>query len=293
MGIPIILVVAVGLVCAVMLTIASKVFFVPVDETAAALREVLPGANCGGCGFAGCDDYANTLAADKETPCNKCPVGGPSVAAKLAEILGVEAGSDEKKVAVVMCNGSNQVSKTLLDYQGPTSCKAAAQLFGGLKECAYGCLGQGDCVQACEFGAISVVDGVARVDRNACVACGACAKACPKNLIRIAPESNQVVCFCHSQAAGAEVRKICSAGCIGCKMCEKTCKFEAVTVENNLAYIDPEKCKNCGMCAKVCPTGAIINLKQLAKLKEKAHAVETVPAANATDVAAPQENAQA
>ena len=272
MAIPVILVVAVGLVCAIMLTIASKVFFVPVDETAAALREVLPGANCGGCGFAGCDDYANQLAADHDTPCNKCPVGGPSVAAKLASILGVDAGSAEKQVAVVMCNGSHEVSNTLLDYEGPKSCKAASQLFGGLKQCAFGCLGQGDCVAACEFGAIQVVDGVARVDRNACVACGACVKACPKNLIRLAPESNQVICFCHSSASGAEVRKACSVGCIGCKQCEKVCKFDAVHVENNLAFIDPEKCKNCGMCAKVCPTTAIVNLKQLAKLKEKANA---------------------
>ena len=272
MAIPVILVVAVGLVCAIMLTIASKVFFVPVDETAAALREVLPGANCGGCGFAGCDDYANQLAADHDTPCNKCPVGGPSVAAKLASILGVDAGSAEKQVAVVMCNGSHEVSNTLLDYEGPKSCKAASQLFGGLKQCAFGCLGQGDCVAACEFGAIQVVDGVARVDRNACVACGACVKACPKNLIRLAPESNQVICFCHSSASGAEARKACSVGCIGCKQCEKVCKFDAVHVENNLAFIDPEKCKNCGMCAKVCPTTAIVNLKQLAKLKEKANA---------------------
>ena len=294
MGIPVLLVVAVGLVCAIMLTIASKVFYVPVDETAAALREVLPGANCGGCGFAGCDDYANTLAADHETPCNKCPVGGPSVAAKLAEILGVSAGSAEKQVAIVMCNGAKEVSKNLLDYEGPTSCKAATQLFGGVKQCPFGCQGLGDCVAACDFGAISVVDGVARVDRDACVACGACAKACPKNLIRIGPDSNQNVVFCSSKAGGADVRKACSVGCIGCKMCEKTCKFDAVHVENNLAYIDPEKCKNCGMCSKACPTGAIINLKQLKKLKEKAHGTAPAVVANAAATQeAATENAQA
>ncbi len=294
MGIPVLLVVAVGLVCAIMLTIASKVFYVPVDETAAALREVLPGANCGGCGFAGCDDYANTLAADHETPCNKCPVGGPSVAAKLAEILGVSAGSADKQVAIVMCNGAKEVSKNLLDYEGPTSCKAATQLFGGVKQCPFGCQGLGDCVAACDFGAISVVDGVARVDRDACVACGACAKACPKNLIRIGPDSNQNVVFCSSKAGGADVRKACSVGCIGCKMCEKTCKFDAVHVENNLAYIDPEKCKNCGMCSKACPTGAIINLKQLKKLKEKAHGTAPAVVANAAATQeAATENAQA
>lgn len=278
MGIPIILVVAVGLVCAVMLTIASKVFYVPVDETAAALREVLPGANCGGCGFAGCDDYANQLAANHDTPCNKCPVGGPTVAAKLAEILGVEAGSAEKEVAVVQCNGNCEVAGTLMEYEGMSTCKAASQLFGGLKACAFGCMGLGDCVAACEFGAIKVVNGVAKVDRNACVACGACAKACPKGLIRIAPESNQVVVFCNNSDAGAKTRKVCSVGCIGCKQCEKACKFDSVHVENNLAKIDPETCKNCGMCAKVCPTGAIINLKQLAKLKEKAAAEKAAPA---------------
>ena len=272
MGVPIILVVAVGLVCAVMLTIASKVFYVPVDETAAALREVLPGANCGGCGFAGCDDYANQLAANHDTPCNKCPVGGAAVAEKLASILGVEVGSAEKEVAVVQCNGSCDVAGTLMEYEGMQSCKAAAQLFGGLKSCPYGCMGLGDCVAACEFGAIKVVNGVAKVDRNACVACGACAKACPKGLIRIAPESNQVIVFCHNSDPGAKTRKACTVGCIGCKQCEKACKFDSVHVENNLASIDPATCKNCGMCAKVCPTGAIINLKQLAKLKEKAAA---------------------
>ena len=185
MAIPILLVVVVGLVCAIMLSIASKVFFVPVDETAAALRECLPGANCGGCGFAGCDDYAASMAKDRSVPCNKCPVGGPSVAARLAEVLGVEAGAAEKQVAVVMCQGSNDVSKSLLEYQGPKSCKAAKQLFGGLKTCQFGCLGLGDCEAACNYNSIKVVNGVARVDRDACVACGACAKACPQSLIRI------------------------------------------------------------------------------------------------------------
>lgn len=157
MAIPILLVVVVGLVCAIMLSIASKVFFVPVDETAAALRECLPGANCGGCGFAGCDDYAASMAKDRSVPCNKCPVGGPSVAARLAEVLGVEAGAAEKQVAVVMCQGSNDVSKSLLEYQGPKSCKAAKQLFGGLKTCQFGCLGLGDCEAACNYNSIKEI----------------------------------------------------------------------------------------------------------------------------------------
>lgn len=268
MAIPILLVVVVGLVCAIMLSIASKVFFVPVDETAAALRECLPGANCGGCGFAGCDDYAASMAKDRSVPCNKCPVGGPSVAARLAEVLGVEAGAAEKQVAVVMCQGSNDVSKSLLEYQGPKSCKAAKQLFGGLKTCQFGCLGLGDCEAACNYNSIKVVNGVARVDRDACVACGACAKACPQSLIRISPASNMVICHCHSNDKGAVTRKACEVGCVGCKKCESVCKFDAVHVTDNLAFIDPEKCRNCGMCAKVCPTGAIRNLRLLAKEKE-------------------------
>ena len=268
MAIPILLVVVVGLVCAIMLSIASKVFFVPVDETAAALRECLPGANCGGCGFAGCDDYAASMAKDRSVPCYKCPVGGPSVAARLAEVLGVEAGAAEKQVAVVMCQGSNDVSKSLLEYQGPKSCKAAKQLFGGLKTCQFGCLGLGDCEAACNYNSIKVVNGVARVDRDACVACGACAKACPQSLIRISPASNMVICHCYSNDKGAVTRKACEVGCIGCKKCESVCKFDAVHVTDNLAFIDPEKCRNCGMCAKVCPTGAIRNLRLLAKEKE-------------------------
>ena len=247
------------MIIAILVVVA--VFFVPVDETAAALREVLPGANCGGCGFAGCDAYASAMAEDRDMPCNKCPVGGPAVAAKLAAILGVEAGSEDRKVAVVMCNGNKDVSKSLLEYQGPKSCKAAKQLFGGLKECQFGCLGLGDCVDACNYDSIRVINGVAKVDRDACVACGACAKACPQSLIRISPVKNMVICHCHSTDKGGVTRKACEVGCIGCKKCESVCKFDSVHVTDNLAFINPDTCKNCGACAKVCPTGAIQNLR--------------------------------
>ncbi len=262
---PIIIVVLVGLVCAIILTIASKVFYVPVDETFAELREALPGANCGGCGYAGCDDYAVAMAEDRSVSCTKCPVGGAECAAKLAEILGVAAGATDKEVAVVMCNGNNQSAKKLLEYQGLRTCAAAKQFFGGVNECAYGCIGFGDCDAACEFEAIKVVNGVAKVDRNNCVACGACVKACPNNIIRISTAKNNVIVKCSSTAKGGEVRKACTVGCIGCKKCEKVCKFDSVHVENNLSYIDPVKCKNCGACEKVCPTGTIINLRLIAK----------------------------
>lgn len=260
--IPVLLVVALSLVFAIVLTIAAKVFYVPVDETFATVRAELPGANCGACGYAGCDDYANALAEDASIGANKCPVGGEELAAKLAEILGVDAGSSEKQVAVVMCNGNKEAAGEIMEYQGLLTCSAAKQMYGGMKSCKYGCLGLGDCVSVCQFNAIQVVNGVATVARNLCTACGACAKACPNNLIRISSAKNRVIVQCHSNDKGGVTRKACSNGCIGCGKCAKVCKFDSITVENGLAYIDPDTCKNCGMCEKECPTGAIINLRK-------------------------------
>ncbi|MDD7510851.1 MAG: RnfABCDGE type electron transport complex subunit B [Peptostreptococcaceae bacterium] len=259
---PILIVVAIGLVAAAMLTLASKVFFVPVDETFAELRAELPGANCGACGYAGCDDYANAMAEDRSLSCSKCPVGGADVAAKLAEILGVEAGSADREVAVVMCYGTDSATKKIMEYEGVKTCVAAKQFFGGLSACPHGCIGLGDCEFACPYNAIKVIDGVAQVDRNACVGCGLCAKACPNSVIRISTEKNKNIVQCRSIEKGGVTRKACTNGCIGCKKCESVCKFDSVHVENNLAFIDPEKCKNCGMCSKVCPTGAIVNMRK-------------------------------
>lgn len=289
--IPVVLVAAVGFVFAVILTIASKIFYVPVDETVTNLRAELPGANCGACGFAGCDDYAGALAADPSIGTAKCPVGGADCAAKLAEILGVEAGSAEPQVAVVMCNGNAEAAKTLMEYQGLSTCAAAKQLFGGLSACRYGCMGLGDCAAACPYGAIQVCNGVAVVNRELCVGCGICANQCPNHVIRIAPAKNKVVVQCNSKDKGAVTRKNCANGCIGCKKCEKACKFEAVTVADNLAMIDPEKCKNCGLCAKECPTGAILNMR--AKRKPAAPAAPAAPKASAPAAEAPKAEAPA
>ena len=187
---------------------------------------------------------------------------GRPIAKKMAEKLGVEY-YDRDIV--------DQAAKKLMEYQGLSTCSAAKQLFGGLNVCSHGCLGLGDCQAACPYGAIQVCDGVAVVNRDMCVGCGICANTCPNRVIRIAPAKNKVIVQCHSTDPGAKTRKACSNGCIGCKKCEKACKFDAVKVENNLAMIDPEKCKNCGLCAKECPTGAIINLR--AKRKPAAPAV--------------------
>ncbi len=262
-------VVAVGIVAACILSYASKVFFVPVDELFTKIRPELPGANCGGCGYAGCDDYANALVEDHSLSTAKCPVGGPDLAAKLAEIMGVSAEVGEKNVAVVQCNGTRDAVKSLLQYKDIATCKAAKSLFGGMNACPYGCMGLGDCEAACDFDAIQVVNGVATVNRDACVSCGACATACPNHLIRISPAKNLVIVQCSNTDKGGVARKACSNACIGCMKCTKVCKFEAITVENNLASIDPTKCKNCGLCQKECPTGAIINLRPKKKAAPK------------------------
>lgn len=275
--IAIVVVVLVGLVSACILSFASKIFAVPVDETFVKLRAALPGANCGGCGYAGCDDYANALAEDHTLSCSKCPVGGADCAEALGEILGVSAGGADKQVAVVMCNGTTSAAKKLMDYEGVQTCTAAKQFFGGVNVCKHGCLGLGDCVAVCPYDSIHICDGVAVVNRETCVGCGICAKTCPNQTIRIAPAKNIVVVQCKSTDKGAATMKACSNGCIGCKKCQKVCKFDAITVENNLAFIDPEKCKNCGMCAKECPTGAINNMR-VKKAPAKAKAPEAAKA---------------
>ena len=287
-AIPIILTVAIGFVAAAVLAYASKVFAVEVDETAVAIEEVLPGANCGGCGFAGCSGYAAKLAEDHDFPCNKCVVGGAAVAEKIAGILGVNAEAEDKQVAVVMCNGTSQAAKLLMEYKGINTCKAANSIFGGAKACTYGCLGCGDCEAACQFDSIHIRDGVAWVNRDTCTACGACVRACPRHLIRLGSAKNLVFVRCHSNDGARDAMQACKNACIGCKKCENTCKFDAVHVENNLSYIDPAKCKNCGMCEKVCPTGNIINMRLVKKAyDEKQKGTPVVPPK------APAEGAQA
>ncbi len=294
--IPVVLVVVVGLLAAVMLSYASKVFAVQEDQLYLDLRAELPGANCGGCGFAGCDDYAHAMCDDPSTPCTKCSVGGPAVADKLAKLMGQDAGSLERTVAFVMCNGTKDNAKQLYEYEDINSCKAAKQLFGGSKACPNGCIGLGDCVTACEFDAIRIMDGVAVVGRDYCKSCGACVKACPQSLIKIVPESSKVQVRCHNTQKGADARKNCNVSCIGCGMCARVCPKDAITIENNLSTIDPEKCIKCGMCVTKCPTGAILDVvhtpEQLEKIK-KAVAAKEAKAKEAAAKAAAEKKAAA
>lgn len=246
-----------GLVIGILLGVAGKVFEVEVDEKEIAIRENLPGNNCGGCGYAGCDALAKAIAAG-DAPANACPVGGAPVAEKISEIVG---GATEvvKKVAFVKCNGTCDKAKNRFIYTGTQSCKEAASTTGGgQKACTFGCLGFGSCVSACQFDAIHVVDGIAYVDKEKCVACGKCVAECPKKLIELIPYDSKYTVKCNSNDFGKDVKTACQAGCIGCKLCEKQCEFDAIHVENNIAKIDYEKCTGCGKCAEKCPSKVIL-----------------------------------
>ena len=243
---------AMGLIFGLLLGIASKVFKVEQDEKIPLIMEVLPGANCGGCGFAGCSQFADAVIKGEAKP-NGCTVGGAGTAAGISKILGVETEKFEKKVAFVQCAGCDGIAQYKYTYDGKVDCVSASKLMGGQKACTYGCLGFGTCVNACKFGAISIVKGLATVDIERCTGCGACTAACPKSLIKIISKEDKYVVKCQNKEKGAIVRGECSTGCLGCKMCEKNCPADAVKVDNFLASIDKEKCLGCGVCAEKCP----------------------------------------
>ena len=247
-----------GILIGVFLGIASEKFKVEVDEKEILVRNELPGNNCGGCGYAGCDALAKAIAAG-QADVGACPVGGASTAEKIGAIMGVAGGTAEKKVAFVKCKGTCDKTKVQYNYYGVDDCKKVSVVPGaGEKACTYGCMGYGSCVKACAFDAIHVVDGVAVVDKEKCVACGKCVSSCPNNLIELVPYKSEHLVQCSSKDKGKDVMKACSVGCIGCKMCEKVCEFDAVKVVDNIAHIDPEKCTNCGACAQKCPKKIIL-----------------------------------
>ena len=250
---------AVGVIAAVLLSVASYFFHVDEDETAANIRSVLPGANCGACGYAGCDDYAKAIAEGK-CKTNLCIPGGDSTAAEIAEILGIAAEDVKEMVAFVHCNGNREATSDKMIYDGVSTCRAASMLYGGPGECRFGCLGCGDCAGICPQNAICIKDGIARIDARLCIGCGLCARTCPKGIISMIPQIAKVAVACSNEDKGALARKACKNACIACKKCENTCEFGAIKVENNLARINYDKCTNCGACAKVCPTHCIVEL---------------------------------
>lgn len=248
----------VGLFIGVFLGVAGQKFAVEVDERETKVCDALPGNNCGGCGYAGCSGLAAAIVKG-EAEISACPVGGAPVAEKIGEIMGVAAGEQKRMTAFVKCAGTCGKAKQDYAYTGIEDCVMMAHMQnGGPKSCDYGCCGFGTCVKACPFDAIHIVDGVAVVDKEVCKACGKCIKACPKNLIELVPYEVKHLVQCSSKEKGKDVMAVCSTGCIGCRMCQKVCPADAIVVENNLAWIDPEKCTNCGACAEKCPKKIIL-----------------------------------
>lgn len=245
-----------GILCSLMLVVSSYFFKIEEEEKTKQIREVLPGANCGACGYSGCDEYARALALE-QCPPHLCIPGSTDVAAKLSKLLKVEVKADDPKVAFVQCNGKCDIVAKKALYDGPASCKAMAQIYGGPNSCSYGCLGCGDCASACKSDAICILSGIAHVDPRACIGCGVCVAQCPKGIISLRDRDKQVAVMCSSHDSGAVARKNCSNACIGCKKCEKNCPTQAIQVVNQLAKIDYDKCTGCGLCASSCPVGCI------------------------------------
>ncbi|MBQ5504374.1 MAG: RnfABCDGE type electron transport complex subunit B [Oscillospiraceae bacterium] len=247
---------AIGLIVGVGLVFTGNKFRVEVDERETAVRECLPGNNCGACGFAGCDAMAAAIVKG-EAPVNGCPVGGGPVALKIGEVMGVTAEAEERKVAFVRCKGSCEVTHNQGNYVGIKDCRSAVLSGINVTECDYGCLGFGSCAAVCPQNAIRVLNGVAEVDRRKCIGCGLCVKACPRGLIELIPSSKRVAVQCSNKDKGPLVKKVCSAGCIGCSLCVRQCEHDAVSVENNLAHINYQNCVQCGKCAEKCPVKVI------------------------------------
>ena len=253
-------VVSIGIVFGVLLAFIIGRFGIEDNEKTKQIRAVLPGINCGACGFKGCNDYASALANGQAQP-NLCVPGGKAAAQELSDILGVEVSRPRAMVAFVHCNGTCDVTTEKAIYDGMASCKARYVCFHGPKFCSYGCLGCGECAKVCVANAISVSNGVARVDTSRCVSCGMCVKECPTKIISMIPHNAETVVYCSSKDKGADARKFCQRACIGCKKCEKVCPEQAISVVNNCAVIDYNKCTGCGACAEGCPMKCIKNVR--------------------------------
>lgn len=256
---------ALGVLAALILYFVARKFKVYEDPRIDTVESMLPSANCGGCGFPGCRGLADALVKQDDISSLYCPVGGMGTMKQVAEFLGKAAPEKEPQIAEVRCNGSCDKRPRTNKYDGAPSCAVAAALYGGETGCNYGCLGKGDCVVVCNFDAIHInpETDLPEVDAEKCTACGACVKACPHFIIELrkkGPKNRRVYVSCVNKDKGAVARKACQVACIACKKCEKVCPFEAITVENNLAYIDPYKCRLCRKCVTECPTSAIVEV---------------------------------
>ncbi|MBO4694086.1 MAG: RnfABCDGE type electron transport complex subunit B [Clostridia bacterium] len=254
--VPVLVVLIIGVVLGLGLSFADKFMSVPVDEKQSKIRECLPGANCGACGYSGCDGYAAALAAGEAEP-DKCAPGGEATAAALGEVLGVKIEA-QKKTAFIACGGKPGIVKDTFEYTGLKTCAAAALTGGGPIACEFGCLGYGDCMRACDFGAITMKDGRPCICEDLCAACGKCVKTCPKSIISLIPKGAKTRVNCSNKKKGPTVLKSCDVSCIACGMCERACEAEAIKVVDNLAVIDYNSCTACGKCKDACPRKVII-----------------------------------
>ncbi len=255
----------IGTFSAIILYFVAQKFKVFEDPRIDEVEQALPAANCGGCGFAGCRAFAEACVKADDLSDLNCPVGGNETMGGVAKLLGLEAVKKAPRTAYIRCNGTCDHRPKTSNFDGATTCAIAASVYSGETDCQWGCDGFGDCYDACEFGAIELRTnlGVPLIIDDMCVACGKCVDACPKNLIEMRkqfPKNRKVVVACRNKDKGAIARKACDVGCIGCSKCEKECKFDAITIDQNLAFIDSDKCTLCRKCVPVCPTNSIIAL---------------------------------
>lgn len=247
----------IALISALGLGVASRFFAVEVDPKIKHIEEILPGANCGGCGFAGCVGFAEAVVAGKAGP-GSCAPGGLAVAEQIGRILGIEVESGPRKVARLFCRGGKSIATDKFIYTGVNDCRAAALLSGGPKACTYGCLGLGTCISVCHFGAIRMgKDHLPIIDPKKCTGCGKCVSICPKNVLKLLPEIQKYIVLCNSHEKGKKVKEVCKIGCIACQICAKKCPSEAINMDNSLAVIDYNKCTACGVCWEKCPQKTI------------------------------------
>jgi Na+-translocating ferredoxin:NAD+ oxidoreductase RNF subunit RnfB len=279
-----------GVLLAVILYFVAQKFKVEEDPRIDEVEKMLPGANCGGCGFAGCRAMSEALVKNDNIDALYCPVAGGDVMKSIAGYLGKSAADKAPMVATMLCGGTCQKRPKINHYDGALSCAVVNTFYIGETGCAFGCIGYGDCVQACKFGAMALnpETGLVEIDPDKCTACGACVKTCPKGLIELRkkwPKNRAIYVACRSKNRGSVVMKVCKAGCIGCGKCAKVCPFGAITIDSYLAYINPDKCKLCRKCVNECPTGAI-NIKNMERLpKEPAAPKAEAPAVAKSETA--------
>ena len=254
--IPTLFMAALGVIFGGLLTAASKKFHVEIDPRVDEVRRCCSGANCGACGYPGCDGFAEAVVKG-EAPVDGCKPGGNSAARAIAGIMGTTASESEPLVARVICQGSSAVAKDRYAYNGIPSCRVAASIAGGPKQCRFACLGLGDCMAKCAFNAIHMDNGLCVIDPEVCTGCGACVAECPRGALQLLPKSKTVFVQCRNTDTARVARDVCMTACIACKRCEKTCQYDAIKVENGFARIDPAKCTTCSECAKACPCRCI------------------------------------